>query len=85
MLQFGSVFVDLFEVRANLFSAGAIAPIFSQLLIIPAQLLAILFDFIARIANVFEILPNLRLVVMAAVVMMNITSVVVTIVSSVIT
>jgi hypothetical protein len=98
MPQFCSVFVDLFEVTADLLAvlkdflfAGSVADIvpklcsiLSQLLVIPAQLPAILFDFIARIANVFEILSNLRLIMMATVVMINITSVVVIIVSSVI-
>src|SRR4029077_1407981 len=97
MLQFGSVFVELLEVIADLltifkdfFFAGSVADItsklrsiFSQLLIIPAQLLAILFDFVAHIANVFEILSYLRLVVTASVIMMKISSVVVIIVSSV--
>src|SRR6266542_1003011 len=80
---FSSVVADLFYVRADLFSAGAIAPIFSQLLIIPAQLLAILFDFIARIANIFEILSNLGLVMMPTVVMTNFAPEVMPVISSV--
>src|SRR4029453_2003567 len=96
--QFSSVVADFFYVSVDLLTiptnfcfAGAIADIApklrwvsSQLFIIPAQLPAILFDFISRIANVFEILSNLRLIMVATVVMMNITSVVPIIVSSMI-
>jgi hypothetical protein len=67
-------------VPIDLFSAGAIADIapklrsiLSQLLIIPAQFPAILADFISRIANVFEILSDLRLIMVATVVMTNVT------------
>src|SRR5262249_47186057 len=81
-----SVFADLFEVIAELlailkdfFFAGSVAdialklgPILSQLLVIAAQLPSILLDFIAGTVNIFEILSNLGLVVMTAVLMVNI-------------
>src|SRR5262245_9109896 len=73
----------------DLFPAGAIADIapklgsiFSQLLIIPAQLPAALFDFIACITNIFEILSNFLLVMVAPVVMTNITPIVMPVISS---
>jgi hypothetical protein len=95
LLQFSSVLADLFYVRADLlavpidlFFAGAIADIapklgsiFSQLLIIPTQLLAAFFDFIACIANIFEILSNLGFIMMPTVVMTNITPVVMPVIS----
>ena len=43
---------------------------------IPTQLPAILLDFISRIANIFEILSNLRLIMMPTVIMTNITPVI---------
>jgi hypothetical protein len=73
----------------DLFPAGAIADIapklrsiFSQLLIISAQLPAALFDFIACITNIFEILANLLLVMVPLVVMTNITPIVMLVISS---
>jgi hypothetical protein len=96
--QFSSVVADFFYVSVDLLTiptnfcfAGAIADIApklrsvsSQLLIIPPQFPAILFDFISRIANVSEILSNLRLIMVAAVVMTNITPVVMLVISSVV-
>src|SRR5262249_25492057 len=80
---------DLLAVPIDLSLAGAIADIapklrsiFSQLLIIPAQLPAALFDFIACIANIFEILSNLLLVMVPPVVMTNITPIVMPVISS---
>src|SRR5262245_101431 len=68
--------------------AGAIADIaaklrtiFSQFLIISAQLLPALFDFLACTANIFEILSNLLLVVMPPVVMTNIAPIVMPVIS----
>jgi hypothetical protein len=79
-------------ISIDLFFAGAIADIapklrsvFSQLLIIPAQLLAALFDFISRIANVFEILSNLRFIMVAPVVITNIAPVVLLVMPSIMT
>jgi hypothetical protein len=97
MPQFCTVFVDLFEVIADLFAvpkdflfAGAVVDvpsklgsIFFQLLVIPTHLSAVLFNFIAGIANIFEIPSNLGLVVMAAVVVTNITPVFMLLISSV--
>jgi hypothetical protein len=60
-------------------------PVLTQLLIIAPQLPSILRDFIAGIANVFEILSNLGLIVMAALLMMNITSIVLLFTTSVMT
>jgi hypothetical protein len=85
MPQFCSVFANFFYVIADLlpvlidfFFAGSVADIasklrsiFSQLLVIPAQLSTILVDFIAGIADIFEILSNLRLIMMPTVVMTN--------------
>src|SRR4030095_14464381 len=70
-------------------SIADIAPklrsVFSQLLVIPAQLLAALFDFVSRIANIFEILPNLRFIMVAPVVMTNIAPVVLLVMPSIMT
>src|SRR4029434_2850922 len=84
------VSADLLAVPIDLFFAGAIADIasklrsiFSQLLIISSQLCAILFEFIAGSANIFEILSNLGLIMMPTVVMTNITPVVMSVISPV--
>jgi hypothetical protein len=97
MPQFCSVFANFFYVIADLlpvlidfFFAGSVADIasklrsiFSQLLVIPAQLSTILVDFIAGIADIFEILSNLGPVMMPTVVMTNLTPIVMLVVSSV--
>ena len=88
--QFRSVFANLFEIIADLltvftdfFFASSVAnvpsqlrAIFSQLLVIPTQLLATFFDFVSCIANIFEILSNLRLIMMATIVMTNVTPII---------
>jgi hypothetical protein len=79
--DFSPVIADLLTVPKDLLFAGPVTnitpklrSILSQLSIIPAQLLAAVLDFLARRANIFEVLLNFRLIMVATVVMTNVTA-----------
>jgi hypothetical protein len=78
--DFLQIISDLLPVLQDFLFAGSVADIpsklgsiFSQLLIIRAQFAATSLDFLPGVADVLEVLANLRLVVTAPVVMTNIT------------
>jgi hypothetical protein len=80
LADFLQVISDFLPVLKDFLFTGSVADIpsklgaiFSQLLIIRAQFSATSLDFLAGGADVLEVLPNLRLVVTAPIVMTNIT------------
>lgn len=80
LANFLEIIPDLLPVLEDFLFAGSVADIppqlrsiFSQLFIVCPQLAATLVHFFSRCADVFEVLSNFRLVVMAAVVMTNVT------------
>jgi hypothetical protein len=84
------VVADLLTVSKDFFFAGAAAdvtpelrPILSQFLMGTTKVLAVLSHAVASGSDIFEVLPNLRFVMMAAVVMSNITPVAMPVIASV--